>query len=180
MPAYIILISTSSWPTFFYWVHHSVELVAKDWPQMWQKKNQTWKSAKLFSSKKTKKQKKTIFCWKYDRIRVSTLSGRQQSKHSVQAIELNTILYWPRGKNLVGASSSLLDIYTKYRHMPEVGASPLMTKYDNEGDVFLPGHSLVLAPPVPDQIGSAWFLITTLLDRILQQAIQQKHYIILT
>ena len=45
---------------------------------------------------------------------------------------------------------------------PKVGASLLMTKYDNEWDTVVPDPSLVSASPDPR------LLITTLLDRILQ------------
>ena len=51
---------------------------------------------------------------------------------------------------------------------PEMGAS-LMTKYDNEWTQLYPiRHSYPLRL-IPDQIGFARLLITTLLDRILQQ-----------
>ena len=79
--------------------------------------------------------------------------------------------------NVVGASSSLLDIYTKCRHMPKVGAFPLMTKYDNKWDTIVRDPSLVSALPdsrsdqfcpIPYQIGSISYF-SVLLDGNLQQ-----------
>ena len=78
---------------------------------------------------------------------MSTLSGRQQSKHSVQAIEQKHYTILTLGENVAGASSSPLDIYTKVRQIPNVGAFPLMTKHDNERDVVVPDPSLVSALP---------------------------------
>ena len=61
---------------------------------------------------------------------------------------------------MVRASSSPLDIYTKYGHIPPVGVSSLMMRYDNEW-----------VPVVPDPRSDCFCpIFNVLLDRYLQQA----------